>query len=322
MGNVPFGPDVPLVMMPGLPDGLMMPLDGGAVMIGTGAPGDGIMLGTGNPFEVAGLPVAMPGAEPAAAVTEAIAAGQILIANPSMETVNYNLNQEPQQMAAENEQTLDGSQTWVVEFDRGGSFGMAKYTLSEGYYYFSATDKGWELYKKTFKTTLDNTGNKFAFNYIVNGESQTIQPGETHDLTAALPPVLRFDNGSGTEQQRRLDTGRYQVAVGEDSKLDIFAAESVTVPSTKPAAAAIAKIPAAQTKAAAKSSIKQSATKPAASSKLATAKKAGQKLPSGFTLFDPVKSLTDAKTARKLPKSFTLFRSAADEMKVAHTPKK
>jgi len=57
MGDVPFGPDDPLVLVPGLPDGLLMPLDGGAVMIGMGEPGDAILFGTGDPLEVAGLPV-------------------------------------------------------------------------------------------------------------------------------------------------------------------------------------------------------------------------------------------------------------------------
>lgn len=308
IGDVPFGQDVPLVMMPGLPDGLMMPLDDGAVMIGTGAPGDGIAMGFGNPFEVAGLPVAMPGAEPEAAAEGPIAAGQIMLANPSTETVNYNLNQEPQQIASENEQTLDGGQTWVVEFDRGGSFGMAKYTLSEGYYYFAATDKGWELYKKTFKTTLDNTGNKFAFNYMIGEEQQTINPGETHDLAGTLPPVLRFDNGSGQETLRRLDTGSYKVAVGEDSKFDIYAAASVSVPTqTQPAPA-----PAA-TSVVAKKSV--------STKKTVAAQKAGRTLPQGFSLFDPVKALTDTRAARKLPASFSLFRSTADELAAKKTSK-
>ena len=60
--------------------------------------------------------------------------------------------------------------TWSIEFDRGGNFGMARYQLSEGYYFFSLTERGWELFKKTFRTTLDNSTNSFAFNYVVDDQ--------------------------------------------------------------------------------------------------------------------------------------------------------
>lgn len=35
--------------------------------------------------------------------------------------------------------------SYIVEFDRGGSFGTAKYELSEGQYEFVVTDRGWDL---------------------------------------------------------------------------------------------------------------------------------------------------------------------------------
>ena len=327
MGDVPFGPDVPLVMVPGLPEGLMMPLDSGAVMIGTGAPGEAIQFGTGNPFEVAGLPVALPGVEPAPEATGTFTAGQIMLANPTTGTVNYSLNQEPQQMTASTEQTLDGTRSWVIEFDRGGSFGMARYQLSEGYYYFKSTERGWELVRKTFKATLDNTENTFAFSYVLDDQVQTINPGETHDLTSALPPVLRFDNGKGEETLRRLDTGSFKVAIGTDTKLDIYAADAVSSPSTPREAAA-------QTNSVVKSSVrvdvkvaataagKNPATAPKSEVAAASRTKSGQKLPKGFTLFDPVKTLKETRSARKLPASFQLFRTAAEQVKVARVVKK
>jgi hypothetical protein len=333
LGVVPMGPDVPLVLVPGLPDGWLMPLDGGAVMIGMGAPGDGIWLGMGDPLEVAGLPVPMEGAEPAAATTADFSAGQIILANPTTETVNYNLNQLPYQMAPTFEQTLPAGTTWTIEFDRGGSFGMARYDLAEGYYVFAITDRGWELYKRTFTTTLNNSANSFAFNYVIDDQQQTLNPGETHDLNGVFPPIVRFDNGSGQEQSRRLESGDYQIAVADDLTIDIYRAEEVSAPQAPQAVvagtpAAIAP-QAATTPAAAQPAAPVAApavsvapaplpteVRPIVPVATATPASTGRRLPRGFTLFDPVPALTDARVARRLPPSFTLFRSAAEQMPV------
>jgi hypothetical protein len=42
-------------------------------------------------------------------------------------------------------QKLTGRPSWIVEFDRGGSFGTARYTVTQGAYKFIATDRGWDL---------------------------------------------------------------------------------------------------------------------------------------------------------------------------------
>jgi hypothetical protein len=338
MGIVPFGDDIPIVLVPGLPDGLLMPLDGGVVMIGMGAPGDGLMLGMGDPLEVAGLPVPIEGAEPAAATTASFAAGQIILANPTTETVNYNLNQQPYSMAPTFEQTLPAGTAWTIEFDRGGGFGMARYELSEGYYVFAATERGWELYKRTFTTSLDNSANSFAFNYVIDEQQQTLNPGETHDLNGVFPPIVRFDNGSGQEQSRRLESGAYSVAVADNLTIDIYRAEDVTEPqapqpapsglvavaptaapvavrATAPAAApAVEIVPAAPV---VRAPMPVPSTVRAVTGAPAASPTGGRRLPAGFTLFDPVPALTDARVARQLPASFTLFRSAAEQMVVA-----
>jgi hypothetical protein len=337
--DVPFGPDIPLVLMPGLPEDILIPLADGPVIIGMGAPGEEILLGTGNPFEVAGLPIPGEGAEPAAEVAGPFAAGQIIVANADVLTINYNLNDQPQILNPEFEQTLPGTTTWTIEFDRGNGFGTARYTLSEGYYYFKSTERGWELYKKTFRVQLDNADNTFAFNYVVDEQPQTIEPGASHDLTGIFPVVVRFDNGSGTELSRRLDGGPYKVAITEDMTMDIYKAEDVISPSATPTvetpvAAAPAprfasqQVPASQPMAAPTSrpvATTLSATtipapQPMATVSNTTAKtvtKKGTKLPAGFTLFEPLQALTDARTARRLPPAFTLFRSAAEQLPVA-----
>jgi hypothetical protein len=45
-------------------------------------------------------------------------------------------------------QHLATKPSYLVEFDRGGSFGRARYTISEGLYDFTPTDHGWELYRQ------------------------------------------------------------------------------------------------------------------------------------------------------------------------------
>jgi hypothetical protein len=42
------------------------------------------------------------------------------------------------------------SQTRVIEFDRGGSFGQARYSMDEGLYTFNETEQGWELYRSAY----------------------------------------------------------------------------------------------------------------------------------------------------------------------------
>lgn len=331
VGLVPFGPDIPIVLVPGLPDGLLMPMDDGVVMIGMGAPGDAIMLGMGDPLEVAGLPVPMDGAVPADATTRTFEQGQIILANPTTETVNYNLNQQPYQMAPDFEQTLPAGTTWEIEFDRGGSFGTARYQLSEGYYVFAITERGWDIYKRSFAATLDNSSNSFAFNYVVDDQQQTLNPGESQDLTGVFPPVIVFDNGNGQEQRRRLESDAYEVAVTDSLTLDIFRAEVTLVPQApQPAATApVASAPAATTPAPRAAAPTTAARAPMAPlpvptttarttpAPTATPDANGRRLPQGFKLFDPVAALTEPRSARNLPQSFTLFRSAAEQRPVA-----
>jgi hypothetical protein len=44
--------------------------------------------------------------------------------------------------------SLHGGQQRIVQFDRGGSFGTARYALTEGEYEFLITPRGWDLVRK------------------------------------------------------------------------------------------------------------------------------------------------------------------------------
>lgn len=62
--------------------------------------------------------------------------------------VNYQLNDYKYSMGGGQSQLIQSDRAWVIAFDRGGNFGMAKYSLSPGTYHFTVTEKGWELLKQ------------------------------------------------------------------------------------------------------------------------------------------------------------------------------
>ena len=74
----------------------------------------------------------------------------ITLLNPAetRAAVNYSLagtvyTLEPGQSASHGEETQE------IAFDRGGSFGEARYTLAPGTYRFVSTDHGWDLHSVT-----------------------------------------------------------------------------------------------------------------------------------------------------------------------------
>jgi hypothetical protein len=73
----------------------------------------------------------------------------IRISNPesTATTLSYALNDNYSfDIQPGDNQDLDSSQTWVIEFDRGGDLGTVRYTLDSGEYYFGESNHGWELY--------------------------------------------------------------------------------------------------------------------------------------------------------------------------------
>jgi hypothetical protein len=74
----------------------------------------------------------------------------VSISNPSEtgQAVKYVLGAD--EGSLEPGYTTDYSQgTQVIVFDRGDSFGEARYTLAPGTYRFVATDRGWDLHSVT-----------------------------------------------------------------------------------------------------------------------------------------------------------------------------
>jgi hypothetical protein len=71
--------------------------------------------------------------------------------------VNYNVGGTPYTLEA-GQSAGHGEETQVIAFDRGGSFGEARYTLAPGTYRFVNTDHGWDLNTVTSEIAGDSSG--------------------------------------------------------------------------------------------------------------------------------------------------------------------
>jgi hypothetical protein len=74
-----------------------------------------------------------------------------MLINPTQNAgpVTYILNAIRYTMQPGYEQKLPAGRSWILEFDRGKSFGTARYSLSAGPYAFSVTERGWDVYRQT-----------------------------------------------------------------------------------------------------------------------------------------------------------------------------
>lgn len=84
-------------------------------------------------------------------------AASVVLLNPKENNgpVNYALNAIRYTMLPGYEQKLPAGRTWTLEFDRGGSFGRARYTLTPGTYAFAVTERGWDVSRRTDSLTTD-----------------------------------------------------------------------------------------------------------------------------------------------------------------------
>jgi len=231
-GPIPFGNRVPIVLVPGLPRGQVILLGNGAVLVGVGHLCRYVVVGRGNVAQCIGMTVGIGSPVPD---TEAkLVRDGTLLVNGEDAQVNYNINGHPYTMHAKYRQPLAAGRTWVLAFDRGGSFGEARYTLSEGTYKFSMTEEGWALFKYTFDVKIDNGENPFDFLYVVNNEHQGLPAGAVNRHSDLYPLLVRFDNGKGLTKAKRIETGTYEVAVTQENTLDLFAEDAVAEPSIGP----------------------------------------------------------------------------------------
>ncbi len=226
---IPRGGDVTIILVPGMPLGVLLPLGNGAVLVGTGTGRGGIIVGTGNVFLAAGMGAIGPPVREAADA-QPTSSGTV-IRNRNDVTINYTVNDSAYSMANGFSQALAKGGAWVVAFDKGGSLGTARYTLDDGTYDFTSTqEQGWDLYRQSFEVTIDNSQSSGQFNYLLNNQRQVIGPRQKAVHKNDYPIVVRFDNGKGQVRQKQIDQGVFKVAITDDGTLDLFPPNSMPNP--------------------------------------------------------------------------------------------
>jgi hypothetical protein len=84
----------------------------------------------------------------------------VLIRNPAKTetTLSYTIDsQDEHEIMSGETQRLVAKRTYIIDFDRGGDFGHAKYSIYEGWYQFTLTDRGWELFRQQGPLPVDET---------------------------------------------------------------------------------------------------------------------------------------------------------------------
>jgi hypothetical protein len=214
-----------LVMNPNLSVGTAVVLNNTTVMIGNRGRG-GVDITRGNAAEALGLPVIND--DPLPDAEGAPQRSGTLIMNPRKhgETVRYLLNGEEYIMRPGTSQRLQTGRRWWVEYDRGANAGTADYTLSDGTYVWTPTERGWQLYKQRYDVTIDNSRNLRDFHFVVNDEPMMVRAGHARKITNPYPVVIEYDRGNGMEMAAKAINFSGNVEVGvnaQDNMLDLFA---------------------------------------------------------------------------------------------------
>jgi hypothetical protein len=73
----------------------------------------------------------------------------VALRNPTEHTLNFTVDGQKQMEAGPGETVrLTEFADYQISFDRGDNFGTATYTIYEGTYEFTPTDRGWELFRQ------------------------------------------------------------------------------------------------------------------------------------------------------------------------------
>ena len=226
---------IDIITDPLLPADAVFALPSGAIMDGTGGQG-GFAMGQGTLAEAMGLP---PGAgDPVPASTadpnDRTTSG-LLIMNPPLNKVGieYVVNGQNFSTPAGYNQAIPGTGNWIAQFNRGPGFGDARYALTEGTYYWAATERGWELYNREFSVTISNAENPKSFEYVVDNTPANIAGGQSRTHTSKFPMTVHFDRGGGNQPAQKQfndpTAGKFQVRVAintDDNLWDLYPAKN------------------------------------------------------------------------------------------------
>lgn len=223
VAKIPTG-KISLIYDPGLETGTAVVLSKDAMLIGNeGHPP--LRIDTGNAAEALGMPIVSTAALPDAE-GEPMLDGVMLVNPKSTQvTINYNLNGNHYIMEPGMAQRLPSAEKWILEYDRGASFGPATYELKPGTYHFTPSDQGIQTFQQRYDVVLDNTLSKQEFAFIYNGENMVVPANGTKSLTSMYPMVIRYDRGNGAAFAVKTINfaGNVQVGVNAaDNMWDLF----------------------------------------------------------------------------------------------------
>lgn len=221
--SLPIG-IIAVIKNPNLPAGVSVMIGASAIMLGD--PTSELSVTEDYACRAIGLPMRDAAALPNSEVPPYLEGGSMVMGPDSPgETVSYVLNNAPFSIQSGFRQALPAGTEWVIEFDRGGSFGKGRYTLTDGGYKFAATAKGWELFKHSSKITLNNLDNPQPFSCIIDNQEVTIPANSSKIIESTMPVVVSFDRGQTGKPVSKLLSKTQTLAVAmsaKDNQWDIF----------------------------------------------------------------------------------------------------
>lgn len=221
--DLPIGqPNGQVLILPALPDGEMMMLPDGGLLVGTGGEGEiGLADEDARDLLDINLGVGEPEPDSEANVAKRVKSGTYLMnKQENGATIKYVIANTNFSMEAGQTQVLQAGRTWVIKFDRGEGNGEAQYTLNDGTYLFGTANGGWELFKQAFSVTIDNADNDNPFYLNIDNEQEEVAARAKKTFDSAYPILVRFDRGSSDDkpQQKRITDKRANLVVAVNPK--------------------------------------------------------------------------------------------------------
>ncbi|MFT5523102.1 MAG: hypothetical protein ACI9HK_001046 [Pirellulaceae bacterium] len=159
---------------------------------------------------------------PLPATSQSAISGGVIIVNPELNggNVGFAVGSERFSLEPGFQQALPASSQRIIRFDRGGNFGLVRYSLTDGVYTFKVSDHGWDLVRKTYNIEIDNTANLNGFRYVVDGQLVVVPAGEVNSHKGRFPLVVGFDRGDGGDPAvMRLVRGTFQIRIDDTTGL-------------------------------------------------------------------------------------------------------
>ncbi len=146
---------------------------------------------------------------------------KIVNAAATKTSVSYSIAGQSYSLPSGSAQTLSVPADAVVEFGRGGQFGVASYALTPGLYSFESTPNGLELFHgqpqppapmlpvKIVNPAATNT----TISFSINGRSYSLPSGKGHSYSLPADALIEFGRGGDFGTARyTLNSGTYTFA--------------------------------------------------------------------------------------------------------------